>query len=567
MKRFFITIACLATIFAANAQTEVTLETAGTLKDKISSEDKYTITELKVNGPVNGTDMIMLRDMAGIDLDNNVTEGKLEKLDMTGATIVEGGEPFYTDYSSMTDYYTTNNEISDMMFYMCGVLKSFTMPASATAIGENAFKKCTGLYEINLSESVTEIRKGAFYGTAIKEFVFPENIMPSEEMFSNCQYLTKVTLPQNCTVIPESAFSATAIAEIDIPSTVTVIGKDAFSGCPLTSITMPESLLEIGEMAFMGCDALEEIHFNDKLQKIGYSAFSWCENLVKADLPNSVTEMGNSVFSTCDNLTEVHLPEGLTEIVDGTFDRCDNLSKVNIPQNITRVGDFAFQNNSLITEFTFPESVVEIGENAFSYTGLTEIILPANLTTLKKGAFNGCREATRIVLSDKLTSLPQNAFNGCSKVEELTINEGVTEIGIMALLGCSSMKKLTLPSSLQSIGQMAIALNDALEEIHCKAAKPATCDKSVFITDFGDVPTNCTLFVPEGSKADYEAADTWSLFTKITEENTTGISVADAEGKKISARYNMAGQRISQPEPGINIVVYDDGTAEKIIVR
>ena len=63
MKRFFITIACLATIFAANAQTEVTLETAGTLKDKISSEDKYTITELKVNGPVNGTDMIMLREL------------------------------------------------------------------------------------------------------------------------------------------------------------------------------------------------------------------------------------------------------------------------------------------------------------------------------------------------------------------------------------------------------------------------------------------------------------------------------------------------------------------------
>lgn len=567
MKRFFITIACLATIFAANAQTEVTLETAGTLKDKISSEDKYTITELKVNGPVNGTDVIMLRDMAGIDLDNNVTEGKLEKLDMTDAIIVEGGEPFYTDYSSMTDYYTTDNEISDMMFYMCGALKSFTMPASATAIGENAFKKCTGLYEINLSESVSEIRKGAFYGTAIKEFVFPENIMPSEEVLSNCQYLTKVTLPQNCTVIPESAFSSTAIAEIDIPSKVTIIGKDAFSGCPLTSITMPENLLEIGEMAFMGCDALEEIHFNDKLQKIGYSAFSWCESLVKADLPNSVTEMGNSIFSTCDKLTEVHLPEGLTEIADGTFDRCGSLSKINIPQNITRVGDFAFQNNTMITEFTFPESVVEIGENAFSSAGLTEIILPANLTTLNKGSFNGCSEATRIVLSDKLTSLPQNAFNGCSKVEELTINEGVTEIGIMALLGCSSMKKLTLPSSLLSIGQMAIALNDALEEIHCKAAKPATCDYGVFITDLADVPANCTLFVPEGSKADYETADTWSLFTKITEENTSGISAADAKGKKVSARYNMAGQRISQPEQGINIVVYDDGTAEKIIVR
>jgi hypothetical protein len=296
MKRLIITIAYLAAIIVAYAQKEVTVETAGTLKDLISSEEKYSITELKINGPINGTDIILLRDMSGIDLDNNITEGKLEKIDMSGASIVKGGEPFYTDFVSMIDYYTTDNEISDMMFYMCAVIKSVILPDNITAIGENAFKECINLHDITLPKSLSEIRKGAFYGTAIEEFTFPENVMPSEEIFADCQKLAKVTLPENCTEIPNDAFSSTAITEISIPSKVTRIGEGAFSGCPLTVVTMPENLIEIGKMAFMRCKELKEVNFNEKLETIGSSAFNACENITNIYIPNSVTTMGTSVF-------------------------------------------------------------------------------------------------------------------------------------------------------------------------------------------------------------------------------------------------------------------------------
>lgn len=387
MKRLFMTTAIMAVAATVSAQTAITLETAGTLKDKINATEKYEITELKISGPINGDDVIVIRDMAGIDLDNNATEGKLETLDLADTQVVEGGEPYYTDFNAMKDYGTTDNEVSDMMFFKCKTLKSVTVPNSATAIGEAAFKDCKTIAEVKLSAGITEIRKEAFSGTAITEFAFPAGVMPAEGVFKNCASLTKVTLPDG----------------------ITAIGKSAFSGC--------------------------------------------------------------------DKATKIKLPENLTKISDATF----------------------------------------------SY---------------------------------------------CEAVEELEIGEGVTEIGKQALMMMSSLKKLTLPASLTLIDQMAVALNNTLEEIHCKGAKPSQCGMGVFRTSAGDVPENCTLYVPEGSKAEYETAETWSLFTKISEEETTAIDgITGTEDRKEMMRYDAAGRKISSPHTGINIIVYSDGTTGKVIVR
>ena len=71
---------------------EVTFTTAGTLSKKITSYQKYSITNLKVSGPINGTDVRYLREMAGRDYADNITDGKLVDLDLADANIVEGGK-------------------------------------------------------------------------------------------------------------------------------------------------------------------------------------------------------------------------------------------------------------------------------------------------------------------------------------------------------------------------------------------------------------------------------------------------------------------------------------------
>ena len=74
-------------------QITVTLDKAGTLPDKIGSAKKYKITNLKIIGEINGTDWLLIRDMAGGNSDGRSYEtgGRLATLDLSEAKIVKIG--------------------------------------------------------------------------------------------------------------------------------------------------------------------------------------------------------------------------------------------------------------------------------------------------------------------------------------------------------------------------------------------------------------------------------------------------------------------------------------------
>lgn len=77
-------------------QITIKLEKAGTLPDKIGSTKKYQITNLKILGEINGTDLMFIRNMAGgIDYYDETGEGKLSVLDLSQARIVVGGGPYF----------------------------------------------------------------------------------------------------------------------------------------------------------------------------------------------------------------------------------------------------------------------------------------------------------------------------------------------------------------------------------------------------------------------------------------------------------------------------------------
>ena len=77
----FMLLGCLSLYAADNAlitkQITIKLEKAGTLPDRIASSEKYKITNLKIIGEINGTDLLMIRDMAGRNYTGNSTDGKL----------------------------------------------------------------------------------------------------------------------------------------------------------------------------------------------------------------------------------------------------------------------------------------------------------------------------------------------------------------------------------------------------------------------------------------------------------------------------------------------------------
>ena len=220
----FVLLGCLMTYAADDdlitRQIKLKLEKAGTLPDKISSTKKNKITNLKIIGDINGTDLRFIREMAGGDCYGNPTDGHLTSLDLYEANIVEGG-----------DYYYHNVE---RPFY-----------CKANAIGYCAFWGCSGLTSVTIPSSVTEI--GPF-------------------AFSDCRSLTSVTIPSSITKIGSSTFSGcSGLTSVTIPSSVTEIGSSAFSDCRgLTSVTVPSSVTKIGDNAFSGCSGLTSVYVSWK---------------------------------------------------------------------------------------------------------------------------------------------------------------------------------------------------------------------------------------------------------------------------------------------------------------
>ena len=141
-------------------QITIKLEKAGTLPDKIGSTKKKQITNLKIIGEINGTDLRMIREMAGKDVRDNDTDGMLSVLDLSDAKIVEGGDYYYIHHSY---YSTSNDKIGDYTFHGCSVLTSLTLPSGLTEIGEGAFSYCSGLTSITLPSGVTSIGNVAFF--------------------------------------------------------------------------------------------------------------------------------------------------------------------------------------------------------------------------------------------------------------------------------------------------------------------------------------------------------------------------------------------------------------------
>ena len=253
----FMLLGCLA-IHAADGdlitkQITIKLEEAGTLPSKIGDTKKYKITNLKIMGEINGTDLRFIREMAGCDYKGKGTEGKLATLDLSEAKIVKGGDYYYNYYGC----YTLDDVIGNQAFDGCSSLTSLTLPSSVTSIGSFAFSGCSGLTSLTLPSSVTSIGESAFRG---------------------CSSLASLTLP----------------------SSVTSIGKSAFSGCSgLTSIYVSwESPLSIDASTFKDANTEKCILYVPNGTYDDYWISNWgiFENIVEYDATgiNHITTSGDA---------------------------------------------------------------------------------------------------------------------------------------------------------------------------------------------------------------------------------------------------------------------------------
>ena len=556
---------------------EIKLDEAGTLPGRIE-HIKDDISELKIIGEINGTDLDVIREMAGgINQIGHHTDGILSVLDLSEARIVKGGH-----YVILGSHYSTSKDkIGESVFYACSSLTSITLPPLVTEIGNSAFYDCRGLTSLILPSGVTKIGNSAFSGcSGLTSLTLPSGVTEiGNSAFSGCSGLTSLTLPSGVTEIGNSAFSGcSGLTSLTLPSGVTEIGNSAFSGCSgLTGLTLPSSVTEIGNSAFSGCSGLTSLTLPSGVTRIGSSAFKNCglkevgiyingdlETYLAKGHPNIDVECGIKYYLNDKEIKNVMIPSSVTSLGCYAFQN-SCLTSISLPSSLAFVGDGAFKNCSSLASITFSSGLVSIGSSVFSgCSGLTSLILPFGLNSIGSYAFAECRNLTRITLPASLSSIADYAFENCSNIASLTIPFGVTKIGDYAFSDCSRLTSLTIPSSVKSLGDYAFQKCSSLQSIYVSWSIPISVGKTFYAVD----KSKCTLYVPQGTEHDYLLADVWGDFWNIIEYNPTGIDkVTTSTDAKELSRYSVNGQRLSAPAKGLNIVKYSDGSVKKIVVQ
>ncbi len=420
-----------------------------------------------------------------------------------------------------------------------------------TKVGEGAFLNCGTLREAILPKTVTTIGDGAFYNAAGLERVHIPKLVSSigVQVFQKASSIARITVdPENVTY--DSREDCNAI--IHTATNTLVVGcKNSF---------IPNNIKRIGDYAFVFCADLTEITIPESVETIGISAFNFCENLTSVSIPSSVTSLGAYAFNSCTSLSGVTIycqtpPEigrscfqngpsypiyvltGLVETyktAEGWSDYAKRIlpmdpqarlnweisytstdgekvspsfARYNIPADVAFGGALVVFNSYKDGQgkILFDRDVTELMNSFQLCTNLKTISLPESVTYIGAYTFAGCTNLTgTIKIPQGQVKISNALFSDCSSLEGVVIPEGVTSIGARVFSGCTSLTELTFPSSLKAISNSVASGCSGLTRITVLAETPPTGSSSMF------TGSNCPIYVPAASVADYKAAAYWS---------------------------------------------------------
>jgi hypothetical protein len=254
----------------------------------------------------------------------------------------------YDSTVSITDVVIEDGvaHIGNLAFACLPELKSITIPASVTYIGEEALLGYDGAYATvdtcnSGLKSITVAADNARYSSE-NGILFNKN-KTILIMYPPYKQQDAYTIPNSVTDIGEMAFyHCENLTSVTIPNSVTNIGESAFHRCKnLTSVTIPDSVKSIGMAAF-ALTGLTSVTIPDGVKHIQASAFFGCKNLTSVTIPNSVGSIGEFAFDECISLTSITIPTSVWDIGWYAFSACTNLRSVIVQRRTPPNANFAF---------------------------------------------------------------------------------------------------------------------------------------------------------------------------------------------------------------------------------
>lgn len=522
MKKIFIASIMIMSLYSCDKEdikinnnsngSELTIN--GRLSEHINESNINTISKLTINGSICGDDWNTLWEMG--------FSGNLTELDMTNATIEndvnndswnanEIPKYAFNDCKKIISIKLPKNlrTIGAEAFVGCSRLKKIDLPESIDSISDEAFRKVPLEGTLNLPASLRIIGKQAFAHTNIEEVLINSDIespfyekvygVGGNSVFAECKQLKKVTVSEGCTKLEVGFQSCNALTEVSLPSTLETLGRNSRN---------------THNYIFAYCSSLASILLPEKLWFIGYEAFGH-SGLQSVIIPDKVQYIWTFAFTDCKNLSEIKMSKQLRQIEQGAFKGCDKLAKVSIPDYVSKIGYQAFMDCETLNIDSWGKSIESIDRDAFSNCkNISKVNLPGALIELGSSAFSGCSGLQEVNSLGEISELKAMTFKDCISLKEIDLPNTLKMIGSSCFFHCPLLSTLTLPQTINVIDEYAFSYC-GIKKLTVRWQNPAVINNNVFD---GNNLSKSTLYVPLGSKTQYENSIGWNYFGNIIEQ-------------------------------------------------
>lgn len=231
---------------------------------------------------------------------------------------------------------------------------------SVIGIGAHAFENTSNVTELNLAGEVKYIGDYAFYKSFVNKVVFSNVQDIGNRAFKDCTKLTQIAISDTTVNIGTEAFYGCNMLEAaTLSQSISYVGPGAFANCQkLRSLDLSaiNQACNISDFAFYNALALSDLKMSDNIARLGDACFA-CEKGVSGNLftfnfpdhiagavnekrPDGSVEardpIGNFVLAGRTNLQHVIMPADYGKNVEvelpyGVFYNCQSLIDVKFP--------------------------------------------------------------------------------------------------------------------------------------------------------------------------------------------------------------------------------------------